>query len=56
MEEFLSGKWMATDEEVKVTVMDWFHGLSADFYDEGIVKLVQHLDKYLNRNGDYVEK
>jgi hypothetical protein len=32
------------------------YGLGADFHDEGIVKLVQHLDKCLNRNGDCVEK
>jgi hypothetical protein len=32
------------------------NGLVADFYDEGIVKLVQILDKCLNHNGDYREK
>jgi histone-lysine N-methyltransferase SETMAR len=41
--EFLSGKWMATDEEVKETVMDWLNRLGADFCDEGIAKLVQRL-------------
>jgi hypothetical protein len=56
MKEFLDGKWMATDEEVKETVTDWLNGLASDFYDEGIVKLVQHLDKCLNRNRDYVGK
>jgi hypothetical protein len=47
---------MVTDEEVKETVTGWLNGLAADFYDEGTVKLVQLLDKCLNRNGDYVEK
>jgi hypothetical protein len=56
MEEFLGGKWMATDEEAKETVTDWLHGLAADFYNEGIVKLVQRLDKCLTSNGDYIEK
>jgi hypothetical protein len=55
MKAFLGGKRMATDEEVKETVTDWLNGLGADFYD-GTVKLLQRLDKRLNRNGDYVEK
>jgi hypothetical protein len=46
---------MATDE-VKGTVMNWLNGPAADFYDEGIVKLVLSLDKCQNRNGDSVEK
>jgi hypothetical protein len=40
---------MAADEEVEETVTDWLHALAA-------VRLVQRLDKCLNRNGDYVEK
>jgi histone-lysine N-methyltransferase SETMAR len=56
MKEFLGSKRMATDEEMKETVKDWLNGLAADFHDEGIIKLVQHLDKCLNRSGDYVEK
>jgi hypothetical protein len=43
---------METGEEVQETVTDWLNGPAADFYDEGIVKLVQRLDKCLNRNGD----
>jgi hypothetical protein len=45
MNEFLGGKAMATDEEVKKTVTDW----RPTFYDERIVKLVQRLDKCPNR-------
>jgi hypothetical protein len=36
--------------------MDWLNGLVANIYDDGIVEFVQHLDKSLNRNRDYVEK
>jgi hypothetical protein len=36
--------------------MNWLNGLAADFYDEGIIKLVQRLDKCLNHNGEYVQK
>jgi hypothetical protein len=46
---------MASVEKVKSTATDWLHGLVADLYDKRIVKLVQHLDKCLNWNGDYVE-
>ena len=37
-------------------VMTWFKGQAADFYDSGIQKLVQRLNKYLDNAGDYVEK
>jgi hypothetical protein len=47
---------MATDEEVKEKVMEWLSGLAADVYDEGFMKLVERLDKCLNRNGGFVEK
>jgi hypothetical protein len=47
---------MAADEEVKETVTVWLSELAADFYDVGIVTLVPRLDKFLTRNGDYVEK
>jgi hypothetical protein len=57
MKEFLGGKHMATDEEVKETVMDWLNGLVVvDFYDNGIIRFVQCWDKCLNCNGDYVWK
>jgi hypothetical protein len=43
-------------EEVKETaVCEWLNCLAANFYDEEIVKLVQRLDKCLNRNRDYVQ-
>jgi hypothetical protein len=45
MAKGLGGKRMATDEKVKETVTDWLKTLAADSCDEGIVKLVQHLDK-----------
>jgi hypothetical protein len=47
---------MATNEEVKETVTDWLNGVVANFYDEGIIKLVQCLKKYPKYNGNYIEK
>jgi hypothetical protein len=44
LKKLLGSKWMTIDE-VKETVMDSLNGLVANFYEEGIVKLVQHLDK-----------
>jgi hypothetical protein len=48
LKEFLGGKRMETDAEVKETVTAWLNGLAAEFYDEGIVKLLSQLDKCLN--------
>jgi histone-lysine N-methyltransferase SETMAR len=56
LKEFLGGKRMETDVEVKETDTAWLNGLAAEFYDEGIVKLLSRLDKCLNLYGDYVEK
>jgi hypothetical protein len=47
---------MERDSEAKETVTAWLNGLAAEFYDEGIVKLLSRLDKCLNLYGDYVEK
>jgi hypothetical protein len=44
------------ESEVKEKVTDWLNGLLTDFYGEGIIKLVQCLDKSLNHDGDYLEK
>jgi hypothetical protein len=52
----LGGKWMATDKDVKEEFTYWSNGSGVDFYDEGIIKLVQHLVRCLNHNGDYVEE
>jgi histone-lysine N-methyltransferase SETMAR len=56
LKEFLGGKRMAPGEEVKETVTDWLNGLAADFCDEGIVRVVQRLNKCQNHKGDYTEK
>jgi hypothetical protein len=56
MKEFLASKWMAFYEEVKETFTDWLNGLAAIFHDKESVKFLQHMDKCLNHNGNYVEK
>jgi hypothetical protein len=37
-------------------VLTWFKGLTADFYDLGIQKLVPRLNKCLDNASNYVEK
>jgi hypothetical protein len=44
------------DDEVQEEVTTWFKGQAADFYDSGIQKLVQRLNKSLDNAGDYFEK
>ena len=45
-----------TDAELHAIVNHWLKAQVADFYREGIEKLVPRYDKCLNLNGDYVEK
>uniref|UniRef100_A0A1B6CWX6 Mariner Mos1 transposase n=1 Tax=Clastoptera arizonana TaxID=38151 RepID=A0A1B6CWX6_9HEMI len=44
------------DEELKNSVSGWLRAQAADFYAEGIEKLVTRYDKCLNNCGNYVEK
>jgi len=53
--------WLATqrfddDAELQAGVNEWLKSQAANFYDDGINKLVHRYDKCLNLNGDYVEK
>jgi DNA-binding transcriptional regulator GbsR (MarR family) len=43
MNLFGSSKQMTTDEKVNETVTDWLNILAANFQEEEIIKLVQHL-------------
>ncbi|XP_071043084.1 histone-lysine N-methyltransferase SETMAR-like [Parasteatoda tepidariorum] len=52
----LSGQRLQDDDEVKTVVMQWLRNQAADFYEEGIQKLLQRYDKCLNVEGNYVEK
>ena len=44
------------DDEVKDEVKRYLNDMAASFYDTGILKLPQRLEKCIERNGDYVEK
>jgi hypothetical protein len=56
LKEHLGGQRFSTDDEVKEEVTRYLNELAANFFDMAIQKLVQRLQKCLDRNGDYVEK
>ncbi|KAJ4439971.1 hypothetical protein ANN_08102 [Periplaneta americana] len=57
LKKFLSsGERFGNDEELKTSVIRWFHSQAAEFYDRGIQKLIPRYDKCLNSDGGYVEK
>lgn len=56
LKKHLGGQRLQDDDEVKTVVMQWLTSQAADFYEEGIQKLVQRYDKCLNIDGNYVEK
>jgi hypothetical protein len=56
LKKHLTGKKFDDDDEAQEEVLTWFKGQMADFYDLGIQKLVQRLNKCLDNAGDYFEK
>lgn len=56
LKEHLGGMRFDDDDEVKDEVKRYLNDMAASFYDTGILKLPQRLEKCIERNGDYVEK
>jgi histone-lysine N-methyltransferase SETMAR len=56
LKNFLGGRRLLEDDDVKEDVNTWFSSQAASFYDAGIQKLVPRYDKCLNKGGNYVEK
>jgi hypothetical protein len=56
LKRFLTAERFSSDDEVKTAMQHWVKALAADFFDEGIQKLVPRYDRCLNLGGDYVEK
>jgi len=56
LKQWLGGQRFDEDEELKTAVDNWFNSQAANFYAEGLKKLVQRYEKCLEVNGDYVEK
>jgi uncharacterized protein YggL (DUF469 family) len=53
LKKTLKGRRFNCDEEVREAVEEWFIQQPVSFA-EGITKLVQCWDKYLNRGGQYL--
>jgi hypothetical protein len=49
-------RWFVNGDGAIVTVATWFQALDQDFFAKGFEELFSRWDKYLNRDGDYVEK
>lgn len=56
LKSFLGGQHFNNDEELKENVSNWLKTQAANFYEEGIQKLVPRYDKCLQNFGSYVEK
>jgi histone-lysine N-methyltransferase SETMAR len=56
LKEFLGGKRLEYNEEVKNAIREWLNGLAAAVYNEGIQKLVTCYEKRLNIGGNYLQK
>jgi hypothetical protein len=55
-ERFLAPERISSDDKVKTAVQHWVKTLAADFFDEGIQKLVLQYDICLNLGGSYAKK
>ncbi|CAK9816698.1 Histone-lysine N-methyltransferase SETMAR [Anthophora quadrimaculata] len=56
LKENLAGMRFSNDDEVKDEVLRYLNDMAVSWYDMGIKKLLQRLQKCIDRNGEYVEK
>ena len=56
LKSHLGGTHFQTDDELKNNVKRYLHNMAGEFYDECIRKMPQHMQKYIDRNSDYIEK
>ncbi|CAK9810904.1 Histone-lysine N-methyltransferase SETMAR [Anthophora plagiata] len=56
LNEHLAGTHISNNDEVKDEVQRFFIAMAASWYDMGIQKLLQRLQKCMDTKGDYVEK
>ncbi|GBO03099.1 hypothetical protein AVEN_170142-1 [Araneus ventricosus] len=53
LKKFLAGQQFASDDEIKVSVQNWFWSPAVDFYEAGMLQLVSRYDTCLNSHGEY---
>jgi hypothetical protein len=56
LKRFLAAERFSSDDEVKTAVQHFVKTLAADFFDEGVQKLVPRYDRCHNLGDNYVEK
>jgi histone-lysine N-methyltransferase SETMAR len=56
LKKALRGRRFGSDEEVKQATHAWLCDQPETFFSDGIKKLVEHCNKCLDRQGDYIEK
>ena len=56
MKKHLRAKRFKSHADVKHEVQTWLRGQNPTFFLQGYEKWISRLDKWLNREGDYVEK
>jgi hypothetical protein len=54
--KYLRAKRFKSHDDVKHEVQTWLCGQDPISYRQGFEKWISHLDKCINREGDYVEK
>jgi len=52
----ISISFLTSDDEVKQAVTSWIKQRTPEFFIDGMPKLVLRWEKYIERQGDYVEK
>ncbi|CAH1961654.1 unnamed protein product [Acanthoscelides obtectus] len=55
LKEHLGGTQFQDDQEVQEAVLDFLRGQAVEFFDSGFKKWLYRQQKYIERNGDYVE-
>lgn len=56
LKSHLGGTHFQSDDELKNEVERYLRNVAGEFYDKGIQKMPQRMQKCIDRNGDYVEK
>jgi len=56
LKEALSGRWFSCDDDVKAAVHQWPRAQPKTFFADGIKKLVGRWERYIAKQGDYIEK
>jgi histone-lysine N-methyltransferase SETMAR len=56
LKDRLTGHYYKTDMAVQEAKRSWLWGAGMDFYCRGIFKILQHWQKCIDWNGDFVEK